>query len=184
MTNTITITWEESTTEAGFSQSSQSANSYSQTSGLIRTYKPLRITAIKADIYADGTYTMTISASHHTVSVHGGADPPTTLYTVEASKVISTAPDEYTFTPASEIFLLPGTYSIIIKATSSVRWRYTSGSPSYCELFSTDRMLFADTINTSLVLPIRLVAYQGTFGEEEYSPITTGSIYGPLAQVF
>lgn len=169
MANRINITWDVGTTEAGFAQSSQSGSSYSQLSGLIRTYKPLKITAIKADIYADETYTMTISASHHTVSVEGGANPPTVLYTVEASKVISTAPDEFTFTPASPIFLLPGSYYIIIKPTSSVRFHYHSGSPSYCELFSTADLLFADTINTTLVLPIRLVAYQGTFGEETYT---------------
>lgn len=148
----LLITWAGSTTEAGQSQDTVGGSSYTRIGMVFYIGRPLKITAVKADIYANATYSMYIT---DTVAAGGN-----TLFDIESSKVVGTAPAEITFTPASPFILFPGKHILSLDIGSSVQCYFHSDNEYSCSLWASYQMILGSTLNSTVTMPVRFVAYQ------------------------
>ena len=151
MTTTLEITWAETTTEAGCDQNRNTGGTFSHVGMQFRVNQPLKIVSIKADIRLDGTYSMFISSRPMTSGRH--------LYDIELSKVVSTAPAEISFTPASDFILFPGEHFLALDSTIALGRSDYNVSTFSCDLWAATDIYYTDTLY-NYIMPIKLVAYQ------------------------
>ena len=88
----------------------------------------------------------------------------TTLYT-SGDQVVTTAPDEITFTFSGSPFVLwPITYWFVCECDSSVTWSDdTTDSPQDAAFFTLTGIYYDTTYYTTYTAPLKITAYLGTF---------------------
>jgi len=147
------ITWAESTTTDGETQNRSTSGSFLRLSGVIWTFRPLKVTEVKWDVRIADTYDLYL-----------GSDAGDNVeYMITEGKVVS-SPGAISFTPDDGEFILHhGMHLFCLEASGSVLWWDCNSTDRINGLYYTNMCYYNATSYSAYCIPLGLTAYEGTY---------------------
>jgi len=149
----ISIEWAESTTTGGEDYNRSTTGSFTRLTGLIHTFRPLKITAVYWDVRISGTYTLAITKGNTT----------TPIKTITASKVCSGASEEEFIPDEGDFILHPGLHPFTLSTGSGVLWWDVNAGTAVNALWWSQMVYYDSSSYTSYQVPLKIEAYEGTY---------------------